>query len=100
MIDLQVNTDKPIKKKNMLLKRFGHQSVYLNGLVYAIGGFNHQDTPHTLPVTLASCERYSVVENNWVYVSTMSEPRAFAGHIVLDQQYIYVFGGMHDYNVL
>lgn len=24
MIDLQVNTDKPLKKKNMLLKRFGH----------------------------------------------------------------------------
>ncbi len=24
MVDLQVNTDKPLKKKNMLLKRFGH----------------------------------------------------------------------------
>lgn len=24
MIDMQVNTDKPLKKKNMLLKRFGH----------------------------------------------------------------------------
>jgi hypothetical protein len=46
MIDLQVNTDKPLKKKNMLLKRFGHQSCYLNGLVFAIGGFNHQDIPH------------------------------------------------------
>lgn len=41
MIDLQVNTDKPLKKKNMLLKRFGHQSCYVNGIVYAIGGFNH-----------------------------------------------------------
>lgn len=100
MIDLQVNTDKPIKKKNMLLKRFGHQTCYVNGLVFAIGGFNHQDIPHALPVTLASCERYSIVENSWVYISTMSEPRAFAGHIVLDNQFIYVFGGMHDYNVL
>lgn len=41
MIDLQVNTDKPLKKKNMLLKRFGHQSCYVNGIVYALGGFNH-----------------------------------------------------------
>ena len=51
-------------------------------------------------MTLASCERYSLIENAWVHVSTMSEARAFAGHIVLDNQYIYVFGGMHDYNVL
>jgi len=84
LIDLAVNTDKPIKKKNMLLKRYGHQSTFVNGIVYAIGGFSHKDLPHELPVTLASCERYSITENTWVYVSTMSEPRAFAGHIVLD----------------
>lgn len=84
MIDLGVNTDRPVKKKNMLLKRYGHQTAYVNGLVYAIGGFSHKDLPHELPVTLASCERYSIVENAWVYVSTMSEPRAFAGNIVLD----------------
>jgi N-acetylneuraminic acid mutarotase len=100
MIDLAVHTDRPIKKKNMLLKRYGHQAVYVNGLVYAIGGFSHKDLPHELPVTLASVEKYSVVENSWVYVSTMSEPRAFSGHIVLDNQFIYMFGGMHDFNIL
>lgn len=72
----------------------------MNGLVYAIGGFSHKDLPHELPVTLASVERYSIVENAWVYVSTMSEPRAFSAHIVLDNQFIYIFGGMHDFNIL
>jgi N-acetylneuraminic acid mutarotase len=83
-LDLFVNTDKPIKKKNMMLKRYGHQSTYLNGFLYAIGGFSHKDVPNEMPVTLASCERYSIVENSWTYTATMSEPRAFAGHITLD----------------
>ena len=83
-LDLFVNADKPIKKKNMLLKRYGHQSAYLNGFIYAIGGFSHKDMPNEMPITLASCERYSIVENAWQYISTMSEARAFAGHITLD----------------
>jgi hypothetical protein len=30
----------------------------------------------------------------------MCEPRAFAASITLDNQFIYVFGGMHDFTVL
>jgi len=99
-IDLKYNTGKPIKKKHMLLKRYGHQTCFLNGIIYALGGFSHKDLPNEMPVTLASCERYSIIENMWVYVSTMSEPRAFAASVILDNQYIYVFGGMHDFTVL
>ena len=34
---------RPKKKRPMYLKRYGHLSVYLNGLVYCIGGFSHKD---------------------------------------------------------
>lgn len=91
---------KPVKRKNMLLKRFGHNLVYLNGAVYALGGFSHKDLPNEVPVTLASCERYSIHDNSWQYVSTMNESRAFASTVTLDNQYIYIMGGMHDFNVL
>lgn len=56
----------------------------MNGVIYVIGGFSHRDLPNEMPVTLASCERFSVLENNWAYISTMSEPRAFAASITLD----------------
>jgi N-acetylneuraminic acid mutarotase len=84
----------------MMLKRYGHNSVYMNGVIYAIGGFSHRDLPNEMPVTLASCERFNVLENNWAYISTMNEPRAFAGVCSLDNQFLYVFGGMHDFTVL
>lgn len=56
---------KPIKRKNMQIKRFGHSMVYLNGVVYSLGGFGHKDLPNEVPVTLSSCERYTAHDNNW-----------------------------------
>ena len=83
--ELQPKTiTKPVKRKNMLLKRYGHCMVYLNGAIYAIGGFSHKDLPNEVPVTLASCERYSVHDNSWQYVSTMNESRSFATCVTLD----------------
>ena len=37
--------EQPKKKRPMLLKRYGHLSVYLNGLLYCVGGFSHKDLP-------------------------------------------------------
>ena len=99
----EINTkvlSKPIKKKNMLLKRYGHCTVFMNGYMYAVGGFSHKDIPNEVPVTLASCEKFSVLDNVWSYVSTMNESRAFASVVGLENQFIYAFGGLHDFNVL
>jgi N-acetylneuraminic acid mutarotase len=76
--------NKPVKRKNMLLKRFGHSMIFLNNAVYSIGGFSHKDLPNEVPVTLASCERYSTHDNSWQYVSTMNESRAFTSCVSLD----------------
>lgn len=85
----------------MLLKRYGHASVYLNSMVYAIGGFGHKDLPHEPPVTLAACERMNVnAEKKWSHTNQMNEPRAFCSYVTFNSQYIYVFGGMQDYVVL
>lgn len=84
----------------MQVKRFGHCTIFLNGYVYAIGGFSHRDVPNETPVTLSSVERFAVHENKWYYVASMNESRAFAGVCKVDNQYIYTFGGLHDYQVL
>jgi hypothetical protein len=76
--------NKPQKKKNMLLKRYGHSQIFLNGFIYCLGGFSHKDLPNEIPVTLASCERFSMSENQWAYVSTMNEARAFFGTVIVD----------------
>lgn len=75
---------RPVKKKNMLLKRYGHSTIFLNGYIFALGGFSHKDIPNEVPVTLASCEKYSVLDNVWSYVSTMNESRAFAASVALE----------------
>lgn len=102
-ICLELNTKtitKPLKKKNMLLKRYGHCSICINGLLYVLGGFSHKDTPGEIPVTLASCERFSILDNVWTYVNTMNESRSFAAAVSFENQFIYVIGGLHDFQVL
>lgn len=75
----------PKKKRSMLLKRYGHLSVFLNGLVYCIGGFSHKDLPSEQPVTLSACERFSVTaECQWSYISSMLDGRAFASQVTFN----------------
>ena len=75
----------PKKKRSMLLKRYGHLSVFLNGLVYCIGGFSHKDIPSEQPVTLSACERFSVTaECQWGYISSMLDGRAFASQVTFN----------------
>lgn len=63
---------KPKKKRNMLLKRYGHLSCYINGIVYVIGGFSHKDLPNEPPCTLSACERFTVTaEAQWSHISSM-----------------------------
>lgn len=92
--------NKPTKRKNMILKRFGHCMIYLQGACYVLGGFSHKDLPNEVPVTLASCEKYTPHDNKWSYISTMNEARAFSACVIIENRYIYIMGGMHDFNVI
>ena len=88
---------KNIKKKNMNQKWFGHSCVFLNGYIYVIGGFAHKDVPNEAPDTLSTCEKFAIHENKWVFTASLNEPRAFSGCVKMENQYIFVFGGLHDY---
>ena len=99
-VDLWYITEKPIKKNLMQSARYGHQSQYLNGQIYVLGGFHHRDLPNEAPVTLTSCERLSVIDNSWHASASMTMERAFAASVVLDNQFIYIMGGMQDFTIL
>lgn len=83
-----------------MLKRYGHCSLYLNGYLYCMGGFAHKDLPNEAPVTLGSCEKFSIIDNQWTTIGTMNESRAFFASVSIENQFIFVFGGLHDFNIL
>lgn len=91
---------KNLRKKNILHRRYAHSSVYLNGHVYIIGGYDHKDHEKATPNTLNSCEKFWPGENKWSYVGNINQARAHMGVCVIADQYIYIFGGMHDYATL
>ena len=68
--------------------------------MFVLGGFNHRDLPNEAPVTLKSCEKLSIIDNTWHEISPMGRERAFAASVVLDNQFIYLLGGMNDFTIL
>ena len=72
----------------------------MNGYVFAIGGFDNKDADGIAPNTLDSCERFSIYENKWYTCCSMNEARAFSAACTMQDQFIYLFGGFHDYDVL
>ena len=54
-------------------KRYSHSSIYLNGSVFVIGGFDNKDDDNVSPSTLKSCERFIIEENKWVAISQLNQ---------------------------
>ena len=81
----------------MVEGRYGHSQIYSNGYVFVIGGYNHDDEVGNQPSTLQSCEKYTPADNNWSNCSELSLPRAYAGCCQLNNEFIYIFGGLNGY---
>ena len=84
----------------MTNRRYAHACCALSGYLYVLGGFDNKDADGVAPNTLESCERFAVHENRWTPICAMNEARAFAGFTAIGDQFIYLFGGFHDYEVL
>jgi hypothetical protein len=95
-----VKASKNQSKKKMLNRRYAHCSVFLNGYVYVIGGFNNKDAEDVSPNTINSWEWFSPYENSWSEVWPISQSRAFAAATICSNQYIYLFGGFQGFNIL
>jgi N-acetylneuraminic acid mutarotase len=91
---------KATRKKSMFNRRYAHASVSLNGYIYVMGGFDNRDANEIAPSTLDLCERYNFHDNKWSSICTLNEARAFCGSCSIGEQFIYLFGGFRDYEVL
>ena len=85
----------------MKQRRFGHCSVDVNGTLYVFGGFCHQDGSTQTPRSIPHCEKYSIEMDIWTPIKDLNYPRAYASACsVKNNNYIYIFGGLQDYQIL
>lgn len=75
-------------KCSMIERRCYVSSANLNGLLYAIGGFNRQ-------TRVRSCERYNPDLDSWQYVAELNYGRSDASAVVHDGK-IFIAGGIND----
>lgn len=68
-----LNISQNKKLKNMNKKRYAHASIYLNGCIYVLGGFDNKDNDQSPQSTLKSCEKYLISEDKWVSISNMNQ---------------------------
>ena len=85
--------------KSMHYKRYAHCSVYARERVFVFGGFAHNDVPEEPPQTLSCCEQLTNAQNYWETISSMNQARAFMSASAIQDQYVYLFGGIKDYHI-
>ncbi|CAD8167625.1 unnamed protein product [Paramecium octaurelia] len=74
--------------KSMYFPRKEHACVYLDGFVYAIGGYDG-----SAKQMLSCCEKYSLVSDEWKIIDPLQKQKcAFAAAAAINK-FIYVFGG-------
>jgi hypothetical protein len=79
-------------KPLMFTRRYGHNSIYIQGYVYVIGGcYTHK---------LKKCERFDIASNRWESIPETPSPVSDVGLVVLDSlDSLYVLGNkMQDFD--
>lgn len=66
------------KRRPMNHKWYGHCSIYANGYVYVIGGFEQKDEIEYDLKTISICEKYHVLEDVWSETGSLINSRAYA----------------------
>jgi hypothetical protein len=94
--NISINTKMP----SMSYKRYAHCSVFVNGFIYILGGFNHKDDNKSSPSTLSHCERFDLKTHKWQPIKPMNHARAFFGCANINSEHIFAFGGFFDHQIL
>ena len=88
--------------QDMIYARYGHGLVPVHDGIYAVGGFSSPDLPEANQATHSSVEVFKPWSEHkeWSEVCSLNTPRAFFGITPINDQYIYVFGGLNNNIVL
>ena len=82
-------TDRKLVAKNSMMQvRKEHAAVYLNGYVYALGGYDGQSSRF-----LRDCEHYSLLSDEWSAIAPMNTARCAFSATAVNSRFIFIFGG-------
>lgn len=90
---LLLNPQKGFKIKalnKMISCRREHSTLYVDGHVYVLGGYDGEQLE-----MLASCERYSLSSKEWSRISAMNIRKCAFGAASWKKEHIYTFGGFN-----
>lgn len=82
------------KKQNMLTERRSHSTCKAGDFVFVCGGINSQGEP------LAACEKFSIVYEKWLKISSMNMAKSHLSICNVNNQYIYSIGGENKFQSL
>ncbi|XP_065287485.1 uncharacterized protein [Dermacentor albipictus] len=85
--------------KTLPVHRYGHKSVYLDGCIYIIGGFENFSPMNLEKASSRSCFWFEVSSGKWGIMAPLNNTRAYHGLAILDDN-IYVVGGVDSANRL
>jgi hypothetical protein len=83
-----------IEISSMNIGRSGHAIIYLNGYIYALGGFSEEKE------FTDKCERYNIRKNTWENIAPMKVKSNNPCACTFRGKYLYKFGGKVDDNQL
>jgi len=90
---------------NMKYAKYNSSMVVLNNrYIYVIGGAciqkngNNQNENNVEEKYLGNVEMFDIVKQKWIQNSPLNIPRANSGACVLDNRFIYVYGGKSENN--
>lgn len=80
----------------MLVRRHSFSAAYddLNKSIYVFGGINNIKNQQNNQESneLNVCEKYSVEDNKWKYISSMDQPQKHTSACNFNNQFIYLIG--------
>jgi len=77
-----------LPKRLMAYTRKSHGFCYLDGYLYALGGYNDDLG------SLAFCERYDIAHDKWTPIANMNHASSSPSICTFRNQYIFKFGGL------
>ena len=77
-----------LPKRLMAYTRKSHGFCYLDGYLYALGGYNDEFG------SLAYCERYDIAHDKWTPIASMNNASSSPSICTFRNQYIFKFGGL------
>lgn len=101
VIEASANNVNKVKiLKQMIMKRYGHSSVFINNVLFVVGGYEHIDRTQTSMLsTLKTCEKFDIGKNRWEIIAPLNHPRAFFGNVIYKNS-LFVFGGVYNNQLL